>query len=151
MIRKANKTDINWMVNLSHQKRLAYEKMQPNFWKMVENSNEIQKKYFEEELKNENVVALIFEEEQGFIIGKLITPPEVYDAGLTLMIDDFCVKSKDLWMTIGKELLEECQRDAKIIDAKQILVVCGDSDTQKFLLLEALNMKIASRWYTKTI
>ena len=67
------------------------------------------------------------------------------------MIDDFCVKSKDLWMTIGKELLEECQRDAKIIDAKQILVVCGDSDTQKFLLLEALNMKIASRWYTKTI
>ena len=150
-IRKANKNDISWMVNLSYQKRLAYEKMQPNFWKIAENSNEIQKKYFEEELKNENVIALIFEEEQGFIIGKLITPPEVYDAGLTLMIDDFCVKSQDLWMTIGKDLLSECQRKSKIIGAKQILVVCGDSDTQKLLLLEAMNMKIASRWYTKTI
>lgn len=151
MIRKANKTDISWMVNLSYQKRLAYEKMQPNFWKIAENSNEIQKKYFEKELKNKNVIALIYQEKQGFVMGKLISPPEVYDAGLTLMIDDFCVKSEDLWMTIGKELLDECQREAKIIGAKQILVVCGDHDMQKFLLLEAMNMKVASRWYTKTI
>jgi len=151
MIRKANKTDISWMVNLSYQKRLAYEKMQPNFWKISENSNEIQKKYFEKELKNKNVIALIYQEKQGFVMGKLISPPEVYDAGLTLMIDDFCVKSEDLWMTIGKELLDEYQREAKIIGAKQILVVCGDHDTQKFLLLEAMNMRVASRWYTKTI
>jgi hypothetical protein len=151
MIRKANKTDISWMVNLSYQKRLAYEKMQPNFWKISENSNEIQKKYFEKELKNKNVIALIYQEKQGFVMGKLISPPEVYDAGLTLMIDDFCVESEDLWMTIGKELLDEYQREAKIIGAKQILVVCGDHDTQKFLLLEAMNMRVASRWYTKTI
>jgi len=59
MIRKANKTDISWMVNLSYQKRLAYEKMQPNFWKISENSNEIQKKYFEKELKNKNVIEVI--------------------------------------------------------------------------------------------
>lgn len=151
MIRKANKTDISWMVNLSYQKRLAYEKMQPNFWKISENSNEIQKKYFEKELKNKNVIALIYQEKQGFVMGKLISPPEVYDTGLTLMIDDFCVESEDLWMTIGKELLDECQREAKIIGAKQILVVCGNHDTQKFLLLEAMNIKVASRWYTKTI
>ena len=114
-------------------------------------TQEIQKKYFEKELKNKNVIALIYQEKQGFVMGKLISPPEVYDAGLTLMIDDFCVESEDLWMTIGKELLDEYQREAKIIGAKQILVVCGDHDTQKFLLLEAMNMRVASRWYTKTI
>ena len=150
MIREATKLDIDWMVKLSHQKRLAYSKEQPNFWKMAENSDEVQQKYFEKELKNDNVIALIYEEKQGFIIGKLVTPPEVYDAGLTLMIDDFCI-SGDLWMTIGKELLDECQKRAKNMGAKQILIVCGDHDMQKFSLLETMNMNIASRWYTKTI
>lgn len=151
MIREAIKLDVDWMVKLSHQKRLAYSKEQPNFWKMAENSDEIQKKYFEKELKNDDVIVLIYEEKQGFIIGKLVTPPEVYDAGLTLMIDDFCIKSGDLWMTIGKELLDECQKRAKNMGAKQILIVCGDHDMQKFSLLETMNMNIASRWYTKTI
>jgi len=151
MIRKANKTDIDWMVEMSYQKRLNYSKKQKIFWKISENSDEIQKKYFEKELKNKNVIALIYQEKQGFVMGKLISPPEVYDAGLTLMIDDFCVKSDDLWLTIGKELLNECQREAKIMNAKQILVVCGDHDRQKFLLLETMNMRVASRWYTKTI
>lgn len=77
MIRKATKSDIDWMVKLSHQKRLTYSKEQPNFWKMFKNSDEIQKKYFEKELKNDDVIALIYEEKQGFIIGKLVTPPEV--------------------------------------------------------------------------
>ena len=150
MIRAAIKSDIDWMVELSHQKRLAYSKEQPNFWKMAENSDEVQQKYFEKELKNDNVIALIYEEKQGFIIGKLVTPPEVYDAGLTLMIDDFCI-SGDLWMTIGKELLDECQKRAKNIGAKQILVVCGNHDMQKFSLLETMSMNIASRWYTKAM
>jgi N-acetylglutamate synthase-like GNAT family acetyltransferase len=150
MIREATKSDIDWMVELSHQKRLAYSKEQPNFWKMAKNSDEIQKKYFEKELKNDNVIALIYEEKQGFIIGKLVTPPEIYDAGLTLMIDDFCI-SGDLWMTIGKELLDECQKRVKNMGAKQILIVCGDHDMQKFSLLETMSMNIASRWYTKAM
>ena len=151
MIRAAIKSDINWMVKLSHQKRLAYSKEEPNFWKIAKNSDEVQKKYFAKELKNDDVIALIYEEKQGFIIGKLVTPPEVYDAGLTLMIDDFCIKSGDLWMTIGKELLDECQKRAKNMGAKQILVVCGDHDMRKFSLLETMSMNIASRWYTKKI
>ena len=35
MIRKATKSDIDWMVELSRQKRLAYSKEQPNFWKIA--------------------------------------------------------------------------------------------------------------------
>lgn len=151
MIRKATKSDIDWMVELSHQKRLAYSQEQPNFWKMAKNSDEIQKKWFEKEIEKENVVALVYKKQQGFIIGKLVAPPEVYDAGLTLMIDDFCIKSEDLWVTIGKELLDECQRKAKNMGAKQTLVVCGDHDMQKFSLLETMDMNVASRWYTKTI
>ena len=43
--------DIPWIVNLSYAKRLEYSKHQPLFWKMAKNSNEIQAKWFEEELQ----------------------------------------------------------------------------------------------------
>lgn len=151
MIYVATSSDLEWMVNLSYQKRLQYSIAQPNFWKMAENSNDIQYKYFEEELKNNNIIALCYENKQGFIIGKIITPPEVYDAGLTLMVDDFCVKFSDLWMTIGKKLLQECTDIAKDKGAKQVLVVCGDHDIEKYKLLEDMKLMVASRWYTGTI
>jgi hypothetical protein len=42
-----------------------------------------------------------------FIIGELMPVPEVYNpGGLTLMVDDFCVKSENLWQTVGGPLIE---------------------------------------------
>lgn len=150
-IRHATEQDINWMVDLSHAKRMWYEKHQNQFWKMAENSDEIQKKWFEEEIKKENVIALCAEDQSGFVIGKLISPPEVYDSGLTLMIDDFCVRSVELWTSVGVELLGEIKSEAKVKGAQQVLVVCGDFDSAKYQLLEKLNLSVASRWYTKKI
>ena len=147
MIHKATFYDIPWMVNLSYAKRLEYSKHQPLFWKMAENSNEIQSKWFESEFENERVIALCDSQKRGFIIGKLVTPPEVYDAGLTLMIDDFCVQTPNLWQTIGRNLLEECIKFGKEKGAKQILCVCGDFDAEKYKLLEKLKLTVASRWY----
>ena len=117
----------------------------------TKNSNEIQKRWFEEELEKENVIALCTKDQSGFVIGKLISPPEVYDAGLTLMIDDFCVKSPDLWMKVGMELLNEVKEKSKIKGAKQVLVVCGDFDSAKYQLLEKLNLNVASRWCVGSI
>lgn len=145
-IRYATKADINWMVALSHAKRLQYEKHQRQFWKMAEDSNQIQKKWFAEEFEKRNVIALCAQDQSGFVIGKLISPPEVYDAGLTLMIDDFCVQSEDLWMSVGAELLAELKLEAKAKGALQVLVVCGDFDSAKSKLLEKLNLSVASRW-----
>jgi broad specificity phosphatase PhoE len=150
-IRHATKQDINWMVDLSHAKRVQYEEHQKEFWKMAKNSDEIQTKWFEEELEKENVIALCTKDQSGFVIGKLISPPEVYDAGLTLMIDDFCVRFADLWMSIGAELLGEIKSESKIKGAKQVLVVCGDFDSAKYQLLEKLNLSVASRWYAGSI
>jgi hypothetical protein len=151
MIEKATKYDVDWMVDLSHQKRLAYSIVHPNFYKMAKNSDEVQKGYFLDELPNKDVIALTYREKQGFIMGKIINPPDVYDSGLTLMIDDFCVANDSLWMIIGKALLDECQKIAKEMGAVQVLVVCGDHDQQKSRLLKDLNMKIASNWFNKLL
>jgi broad specificity phosphatase PhoE len=150
-IRHATKQDIAWMIALSHAKRIEYEKHQKQFWKMTKNSDEIQEKWFEEEITKENVIALCAKDQSGFVIGKLISPPEVYDAGLTLMIDDFCVKSPDLWMSVGMELLNELKAAAKTKGAQQVLVVCGDFDSAKYQLLEKLNLSAASKWYVGSI
>ena len=150
-IRHSTKQDIDWMVELSHLKRTEYEKQQKQFWKMAKNSDEIQKKWFAEELEKENVIALCAKDQSGFVIGKLISPPEVYDAGLTLMIDDFCVKSADLWRSVGTDLLNEIKSETKAKGAKQIVVVCGDFDSEKYQLLEKLNLKVASRWYVGSL
>ena len=151
MLHNPNTSDIPWMVSLSYQKRLEYSKHQPLFWKIAKNSNEIQVKWFESELKNERVIALCDSQKRGFIIGKLVNPPEVYDSGLTLMIDDFCVQAPNLWQTVGKNLLEECVKSGKEKGAKQILCVCGDFDTEKYKLLENLKLTVASRWYVGNI
>jgi len=103
MIHTILSQDIPQIVLLSNAKRRAYSHAQPHFWKMAENSDQIQEKYFAEEIKNPNVVALCYENNLGFIIGKIISPPDVYNSGLTLVVDDFCVVSDDLWLSIGKK------------------------------------------------
>jgi hypothetical protein len=151
MIYKTTASDIPWMVKLSHQKRLDYSMAQENFWKMAPNSDELQAKWFESEIIRDEVIALCAKDSQGFVIGKIVNPPEIYDAGLTLMIDDFCVKSPTLWLSVGLHLLNEIISQAKARGVAQILVVCGSHDLAKLQLLEKLDLSCASKWHTKPI
>ena len=92
-VAQATKTDVASMVNLSYQKRRAYEKAQPQFWRYAEGAEEGQGKWFEELLGHDDHIILVAKSDTetiGFIIGRLVKAPEVYDpGGLTLMIDDF--------------------------------------------------------------
>ncbi|MFM8454917.1 MAG: hypothetical protein ACKOAD_08215 [Gammaproteobacteria bacterium] len=84
----------------------------------------------------------------GFVIGKLMPAPEVYNPGrLTLMIDDFCMKSENLWQSVGHELIEETKAAAKVKGATQIVVVCGAHDLPKRKFLSEQNLSIASEWF----
>jgi len=67
------------------------------------------------------------------------------------MIDDFCVKNPDLWLSVGLQLLSEIISQAKQRGLAQILVVCGNHDLEKSQLLEKLDLSCASKWYTKVI
>lgn len=152
-IRPSTLADIGSIVELSKAKRLAYEKAQPSFWKYRgEDGDNIQKKWFEELLAHKDHLMLTSEDEHahilGFIIGKLMPAPEVYDpGGLTLMIDDFCVSLEDLWTTVGAKLIEHIRPLAKDKGAAQILVVCGAHDQPKRTFLMKQNLSIASEWF----
>lgn len=84
----------------------------------------------------------------GFIIGRIMPAPEVYNlGGLTLMIDDFCVTSENLWHSVGAELIENIKDVAFRRDAVQIVVVCGSVDLPKRKFLMDQNLSVASEWF----
>jgi hypothetical protein len=160
-IRPSEIPDVSYMVSLSKAKRLFYEKAQPTFWRYAgEEGDKAQEKWFKELLEDKNYVMFTAENDTpkdpreilGFVIGKRIAAPEVYNpGGLTLMIDDFCMKSENLWQSVGHELIEETKAAAKDKGAVQTLVVCGAHDNPKRKFLSAQNLSIASEWFVGDI
>lgn len=146
-------TDLDPIAVLSYNKRRSYEKAQPQFWRYAgEEGDNIQKQWFKELLEDKNYLMFTAEnntpEILGFIIGKLMPAPEVYNpGGLTLMIDDFGVKSESLWESVGAELIKAIKVPAKAKDVSQILVVCGAHDGPKRKFLNEQNLSIASEWF----
>jgi predicted acetyltransferase len=153
VVRTSQLSDISAMALLSKAKRLAYEKAQPHFWRYAgEEGNNAQRQWFTELLEDKNYVMFTAEsnakEILGFVIGKLMPAPEVYNpGGLTLMIDDFCVQSENLWQSVGTKLIATVKAAAKVKSATQILVVCGAHDYPKSKFLSEQNLSIASEWF----
>lgn len=152
-VRTSELTDISAMAALSKAKRLAYEKAQPHFWRYAgEEGDKAQEKWFKELLEDKNYAIFTAESETqeilGFVIGKLMPAPEVYNpGGLTLMIDDFCVQSENLWQSVGTRLIATVKAAAKAKGATQIPVVCGAHDYPKRKFLSEQNLSIASEWF----
>ncbi len=148
--------DISSFVALSYQKRRAYEQVQPQFWRYAGPQAEVsQTRWFESLLRDKDHIMLTAKRKEkvvGFMIGKLIKAPEVYNpGGLTLMIDDFCVESDLSWTLIGEELLKEIKELARRKGAVQLLVVCGAHDKQKGAFLTQRGLRVASNWYVGDI
>jgi hypothetical protein len=149
-IRKSAIKDIKAMVLLSEQKRSEYAEAQPQFLKKAKNANEIQEKWFEELLERKDYFLYVAEEEisqiLGFIIGRIVPAPEVYSpGGMTMMIDDFCVKNSDDWDTMGTNLIDTLRNVSK--NVAQLLVVCGAHDEPKRKFLKKIGLSVASEWY----
>jgi L-amino acid N-acyltransferase YncA len=148
----ATRADIASMVDLSYQKRRAYEKAQPQFWRYAERAEKVQHKWFEELLEHNDYILLVAGNEEkivGFVIGRLVNAPEVYDpGGLTLMIDDFCTND---WQSFGLELMNAIQALAKEKGAAQFYVVSGAHDHAKCDFLEKFGLSNAAKWYVGSI
>jgi hypothetical protein len=153
MIRKARLADVPALVALSEQKRLQYQSYQPLFWRKAVDSPEKQTPYLEQQLTRDDVIALVHQHDEqinGFMIATLVVSPPVYAAGLTCVIDDYCVLDHD-WPEAGKTLLEAATQAAKERGAVQTVVVCGHQDEAKRGMLLALGHTIASEWWVKPI
>jgi GNAT superfamily N-acetyltransferase len=150
-LRKATEADIPAMVALSHYKRRSYEKAQPQFWRYAAHAEEIQDKWFRQVLDKDDYILLVVEAKgqiRGFVLGYIISAPEVYDpGGLTLMVDDFCIETPALWEEVGSKLLIAAKEWAKGKGAAQAVVVAGCHDEPKRQFLKSMGLGAASEWY----
>ena len=155
IIRSSQLSDIPEMVCLSYQKRIAYEKAQPQFWRHAKNAEESQERWFEFLLSQKNFLMLTAVDNEkvlGFVIGELKEAPEVYDPmGLTLVIDDFCVQESAFWETVGEALIIEIKQQAKNLGAAQIIIVSGFHDENKKRFLKNSGLHCVSEWYVSGI
>lgn len=152
-IRKALAADVPAMVDLSEQKRLQYQAYQPLFWSKAGDSREKQTPFMAAMIARENVIALVHEREgvaDGFVIASLVPSPPVYAAGLTCVIDDYCVAEQN-WDGTGKALLDAALAVARERGAAQCVVVCGHMDQPKRALLAASGLTIASEWWVRPL
>ncbi|MGI4851532.1 MAG: hypothetical protein ACRYGR_06280 [Janthinobacterium lividum] len=154
-ISSATFDDLRDMVALSYQKRHAYEKAQPQFWRYANDAENIQFDWFNELLNIEDHLILVAKSQDnflGFVIGQIIEAPAVYNpGGKTLNVDNFCVTCPSYWQSVGGALLKKLRQDAKVHDVSQLLVVCGSHDRPKQEFLKSVNLSIASEWYVSSL
>jgi GNAT superfamily N-acetyltransferase len=85
----------------------------------------------------------------GFVIGRLVPAPAVYDpGGPSCSVDDFVVADGSQWNTVGADLLREVQRWARGRGAVQTIVVCGPHDVPKRQMLLEAGLQVVSEWFT---
>ncbi|MBI3429321.1 MAG: hypothetical protein HY050_04560 [Actinobacteria bacterium] len=150
-IRMAEDFDLEEILNLANGKRLEYETYQPVFWRVAPDAKAQQRTYIADQIADEKVITLVATSESklvGFVIGRLVPAPPVYNpGGLTCSIDDFVVRRNDLWETIGADLLDQVRKVAISKGAVQVVVVCGHFDEPKRKALEKSSLTIASEWW----
>lgn len=104
-------------------------------------------------LTRDHVIGLVHERDgivDGFVIATVVPSPPVYAAGLTCVIDDFCVNDHD-WQGTGHALLGAATQLAKERGAVQCVVVCGHVDQPKREMLASFGHTIASEWWVSPI
>jgi len=150
-IRTAEDFDLEEILNLASAKRLEYETYQPVFWRVAPDAIAQQRDYFASQIADEKVITLVATSETelvGFVIGRLVPAPPVYNpGGLTCSIDDFVVIESDLWETVGADLLDQVRKAALARGAAQVVVVCGHLDEPKRKALEKSSLTVASEWW----
>lgn len=150
-IRAADSDDLDGMLALSDARRRQYESYQPIFWRPASDAAEQQRPYLAALIADDSVicrVAVTDDRLAGFVVGRLLDAPPVYDpGGLTCSLDDFTVADSELWGSVGVDLLHEVQREAAGRGAVQLVVVCGHADAEKRAALDSCGLTIASEWW----
>ena len=138
------------MLDLLEAKRMRYATWQPVFHRPSPGAKEGQRPYLSSLCSNPDFICLTSEEAgavTGFLQGRIVSAPPVYDPGGTvLMIDDFVVADENLWPTTGRALVDKARTIAKSGGAALVNVVCGPNDHPKRMMLLDAGLTVASEW-----
>lgn len=155
MIRTARRDDVEGLLDLADERRTRYASYEPVFWRPAVDALDRQRGYFLQLLSDDSVVTLVDEDDgrlAGFVIGRLQSPPPVYDpGGPVYLVDDFVVADRGASSSSGQDLLTGLRTEARRRGAVLLVVVCGHLDGTKRDLLRAAGLRITSEWWTELL
>jgi GNAT superfamily N-acetyltransferase len=153
-ILKATEEDLEQMVAMADERRSAYSKLAPQFWRPATNAAELQFPFYKSFIADPDFLSLVAKdssEYMGFLMAKLVNPPPVYNpGGPSCFIDDFYVRNSR-WERYGTPLLSRAREWAAKNGASQFVIVSGTSDTSKMNFLESQELLNTSTWFTGRI
>ncbi len=141
------------MVELADSMRREYEAHAPVFQRPAANAREAHRPWLSQLVENPEVGTFVHEDSDGgvdgFAVITIVPAPPVYDpGGLSSIIDDFAVSSRDKWATAGVTLLNAATAWARERGAVQVVVVSGPHDAPKRAVLQDAGLYVASEWFT---
>lgn len=156
IIRYATEDDLPVILELAAAKRAEYATYSPVFWRVADNAAEQQAPFFRNQrIQNPHALTLVAEEAGavvGFVMATINAAPPVYDpGGPVCSIDDFTVATPDLWNTVGEKLIHAVKKWAREQGAVLIVIVAGQQDISKRMLLASLGATVASEWWVQTL
>ena len=153
--RPATHDDIDAVAALAADRRRDYEAHQPRFWRQADDALVRHKAHLHGLVDEPDHVFLVAGETShvsGFVIGRLMPAPPVYEpGGLSCVVDDFAVARADAWASLGLLLLGDLSLAARARGAVQVVVVAGRHDEPKRRALHAAGLVVASEWWTGPI
>jgi hypothetical protein len=93
----------------------------------------------------------------GEIVGGVVAahrsamPPFTEDAERSWLLDDFYVRSPDLWDSVGVHLLRSVVRTATDTDCERLIAVTAQRDLPKRTMLIRAGFKSAACWWVGTV
>jgi GNAT superfamily N-acetyltransferase len=143
--------DVDAVAALAEVRRQSYEPHQPLFWRPADDALARHTSYLHGLVDDPQCIFLVARHGRvlsGFVIGRLVPAPPVYEpGGLTCLVDDFAVARDDDWSGLGVRLLEDLAGRARELGAVQAVVVSGRQDEAKRQALTAAGLSVASEWW----
>ena len=149
-IRPASHGDLDQVVAMSAEVRSRLAVLDPHFWRPHADADATQLAWFSYLLQDAGHIVLVAEDESrpglgGFIIGRLMDAPPVYDpGGRTCLVDDFA------WRTpsAAEELLTAAKAWAIKEGAVTLVVVTAAADGDRRDVLQEAGLHATSEWWT---
>jgi GNAT superfamily N-acetyltransferase len=149
-VRPASEVDLAQVVALSAEVRSRLALFDPHFWRPHAAADETQLAWFSYLLQDPGHVVLVADEESGaglggFIIGRLMDAPPVYDpGGRACMVDDFAWRSSGA----AEELLAAAKAWAVEQHAVTLVVVTAVADRVRRDVLHDAGLHATSEWWS---
>jgi GNAT superfamily N-acetyltransferase len=143
--------DVEAVAALAEVRRQNYEAHQPLFWRQADDALTRHTGYLHGLVDDPQCIFLVARHSgalSGFVIGRLVPAPPVYEpGGLTCLVDDFAVARDDDWSGLGVRLLKDLAGRAHERGAVQAVVVSGRHDEAKRQALTAAGLSVATEWW----